>query len=244
MQITVKEAKVVKTGTSGKGEWELIRVLSEDNTEYTTFDKKAKHLTGAVIEFEPVIKEGKCSFKEFTVITAAPTAAPAGNGDQMSKEEWADKQSLERASIEAQTVFKGTPELVKTLAEYPKSELAKAAERWAMGKLNGQPTTKPLTPTTKEKPTTVTKLAMPENIGEVLTKAASEPAPAAVTATLKPSEGFTTTNLFDWVAENMKWKNSKAARTWIVNVCSIPEERIDSDPVGVMAEIAQLQGWE
>ncbi|KKK65138.1 hypothetical protein LCGC14_2977210, partial [marine sediment metagenome] len=34
MEITVKEAKVVKTGTSGKGEWELIRVLSEDNTEY------------------------------------------------------------------------------------------------------------------------------------------------------------------------------------------------------------------
>lgn len=113
MQITVREAKVVSTGTGAKGEWELIRVTSEDNTEYTTFDKAAKHLTvGSVIEFEPLIKAGKVSFKGFKVISegqvsSSPEAKPGG----MSKEDWADKQRVERTSIENQVRAKLIVEL-------------------------------------------------------------------------------------------------------------------------------------
>ena len=134
MEITVKEAKVLKTGTSKRGEWELIKVISDDNTEYTTFDKQAKLPGGSVIEFELIIEEGKLSFKECKVISeATPSVAPVN--DNMSKDDWASKQRIERASIETQVAYKGIPELVKTLAEYPNSELAKGAERWAMSKL-------------------------------------------------------------------------------------------------------------
>ena len=139
MQITVKDSKVVKTGTNKSGEWELIRVISEDNTEYTTFDKKVKSLpNGSVIEFEPIIKEGKLSFKDFKVISEAPAKS---NGDQMSKEDWADKQRVERTSIENQVRAKLIVELRITGAIDDKSKLYQKCLEW-LDKLDVQPKTK------------------------------------------------------------------------------------------------------
>jgi len=65
---------------------------------------------------------------------------------------------------------------------------------------------------------------------------------------VEPSENVSDTagssqDLFEWIAVNMNWKNASGAKTWIVNVCKIPVERIDSDPEGVKAEIAQLKDW-
>ena len=148
MQITVKEAKVVKTGTNKSGDWELIRVASEDNTEYTTFDKKAKHLTkGSVIDFEPIIKEGKCSFKEFEVISEAPSNVPL---PQMSKEDWSDKQRVERASIESQVAYKGLIELM--IAKVAPTSVGQAAISWALSKLGKVPPVSTTAPESDKQP--------------------------------------------------------------------------------------------
>jgi len=53
----------------------------------------------------------------------------------------------------------------------------------------------------------------------------------------------TTEQLFAWIATNMNWKDAKTARTWAVNVCKIPEARLDSDPAGCYKDIKELQGW-
>ena len=57
------------------------------------------------------------------------------------------------------------------------------------------------------------------------------------------SEEYTPGQLFAWLAENMNWPNTSGARTWIVNVCKISGDKIDSDPEGCKREIAQLQNW-
>lgn len=53
----------------------------------------------------------------------------------------------------------------------------------------------------------------------------------------------TNSGLYEWIATNKAWKDTKAVRSWIVNACKISEDRIDSDPEGVQREIAELEGW-
>ena len=50
--------------------------------------------------------------------------------------------------------------------------------------------------------------------------------------------------LFQWVADKKGWKSTKSVRTWLVNVCKIPEKKIDTDPDWVYQEVKTLQGWE
>ncbi len=50
-------------------------------------------------------------------------------------------------------------------------------------------------------------------------------------------------DLFQWVAKNMKWKTTTAAKSWIVNKCGIAEARIANDTQAVKEEIRQLQNW-
>lgn len=165
MQVNVKSVKVLKSGTNKNGEWELVGVTSEDGTNYTTFHKSAKNLTaGSVIEFEPEIKEGKISFKEYKVVSEAPAPAspsPAnGKPDShqgMTPEMWAEKDRLERWSIESQTAFKGIMEFASK-HETPNhisgkfGDVFDAALDWAMAHFKTpQPTTKPSPPPTKSK---------------------------------------------------------------------------------------------
>ena len=108
MQITVKEAKLLKSGSNNKGEWKLFKVVASDGVEYTTFDTKAGHLAqGAVIEIGDItLKDGdKRSFKELTIISEGATK-PAPNGSALTNEQWAEKQRIERDSIEAQVAVK------------------------------------------------------------------------------------------------------------------------------------------
>ena len=146
MQLTVKSAKVGKTGTSDKGDWELIVIKAEDGTDYTTFHKSAKNLTpGAVIDIgEPTIKNGKCSFKEFNVISQGSPAisAPANGKPVMTPEDWAKKDRIERASYEAQTAFKGVIELAcsPNFDQWNKlSDVLGKALDWASKKLTPAP---------------------------------------------------------------------------------------------------------
>lgn len=53
----------------------------------------------------------------------------------------------------------------------------------------------------------------------------------------------TTEELYNWVAKMMKWKDSKPARTWLVNKIGIEEARIDSDPQACFYEARELMGW-
>ena len=206
MEITVKEVRVLKTGTTKSGDWELIKVTSEDDTGYTTFDKKAKSLTGATIEFDPVIKEGKLSFKDFKVISEGqvsppPEAKPIDS--QMSKEDRSDKQRVERASIEAQTAYKGIPELVATLAEHPKSKLALAAERWAMLKLGG----------VAELPTQT--ITPPPDATAKTEELFSEPLLETPEAPTEPPEGKTGSLVdLEWLKEQLGMLRGKGREEW------------------------------
>ncbi len=146
MKITVREVAVVKTGQSEKGDWELIKVTSDDGTGYTTFDKKAKQLNaGAVIEAEVTLKEGKASFKKFEVISNPEAVATSANGGGYKKNvdgmkiEYALKaklQAIERASIEAQTAYRGAIELlIKDKVFDDSVPLIDAALKWGLSKL-------------------------------------------------------------------------------------------------------------
>lgn len=53
----------------------------------------------------------------------------------------------------------------------------------------------------------------------------------------------TTEELLTWIMEKMNWKSSTPAKSFIVNKCKIPEEKIESDPLGVYYEVKALQGW-
>jgi len=232
MQITVKSVKVAKTGTNKSGEWELIVVTSEDNTDYTTFDKKAKNLTGgAVIDIgEPTIKEGKIGFKDFTVVSSPASPLPSQNGKPgMSPEAWAEKDRLERHSIEAQTAFKGIVELVKTYIELkavPDKRLQDVYDKslnWAEAHFTLRT---PSAPKPSEKP--VPKKGKSEDTEE--------------RGPEQPSDSKTE-DLLQWIADKMKWKTTKTARSWLVNACKIPEDKIDSDPSWVYSEVKSLQGW-
>jgi hypothetical protein len=158
MRITIKSVRTAKTGTGQKGPWELIAVTSSKGTEYTTFDKKVKHLgEGSVIEIgEPDEKDGKLSFKEVVeVVKEVAPAAPGGNGKepggykrdtdaiQLEYELKAGMQAIERASIEAQTAFNGIITLMGAAiaADKVDDQLRRAVEKalkWAEDKLDNK----------------------------------------------------------------------------------------------------------
>jgi len=230
MQITVKSTKIAKTGTNKSGDWELVLVTSDDGTDYATFHKNAKNLiAGTVIDIgEPKIEKGKCSFKEYEIVSAPAETPPAGTSkSDMTPEMWAEKDRIERWSFEAQVAYKGIVELVKTIYSTDKEipdELKKVydvALNWALAHFQtSNPTpTKPVWQATKP------------------TQEATEPEPIDWGSN---EEKITTPELLSWVAEANSWKNTSACRSWLVNKCKIDEDRIDNDPQGVYDEVKQL----
>lgn len=99
MEITVDNVKVVKTGHSDKGPWELLRVTTPDNTEFTTFDRSVKPLgRNAIIEIgDPKIEGKKLSFNKVlkVIYEGDKSAGPISTGND-------DDSPEKRASIEAQ----------------------------------------------------------------------------------------------------------------------------------------------
>jgi len=59
----------------------------------------------------------------------------------------------------------------------------------------------------------------------------------------KENKGNDTTNLLTWVAEGMNFRNNDTAKVWLIKSCGITEERINSEPLVVRKEIAELQNW-
>ena len=50
-------------------------------------------------------------------------------------------------------------------------------------------------------------------------------------------------DLYQYVAGKKGWTSTKTVRSWLVNACKIPEEKIDTDPQGTLKEVMALQGW-
>ncbi len=162
MQITVKSANVLATGITKSGkmageEWRLQEVIASDDTRYTTFAKDAENLIpGTVITIENLDQDDKgWKFKKYEIIEAASiqsqkessTSERAATNDGMTNDMWAEKQRIERSSIESQVAFKG---IIATIGvEKPTDKLREAQEAaldWALPRL------RPLTEAAPTKP--------------------------------------------------------------------------------------------
>lgn len=54
----------------------------------------------------------------------------------------------------------------------------------------------------------------------------------------------TTDELYDWLASSMGWRNNTAARSYLVNKCKLPEDKIDNDPAYCYTEVCRIMGWK
>ena len=107
-KVRIKEVKV-EPGKTGDKEWKKITVTGEDGSQFTTFDHKAEELkSGDLIELEPVVKGKYVNFEKWNVLESGPPAAVSApsNGNGMTPELWAEKDRLERLSIEGQVAMK------------------------------------------------------------------------------------------------------------------------------------------
>lgn len=152
----VKIADVsIKEGTNQHGPWTNTMVTGEDGSKFGTFHKSATEIKkGDVIKLEPVIKAGKTNFDSFEFVSKGPghnggspvtEGAPAGSAYKRDTEgirfEYGLKahlQSIERASIEAQTAYNGIIELAKGATIEGQNDLREAvteAIAWARKKM-------------------------------------------------------------------------------------------------------------
>lgn len=51
-------------------------------------------------------------------------------------------------------------------------------------------------------------------------------------------------DMYAFITEKKGWRGTKTVKDWLVNVLKISTERIDSDPDGVLKEVAELEGWD
>lgn len=97
-----------------EGKKTFYRVKLQDGAEMSTFDSKIKQAeSGDGLEFDVTISGKYINLKDGFIITKSAsivdqhTAHSKENGyPDMSKEEWAEKQKIERDSIEAQVAVK------------------------------------------------------------------------------------------------------------------------------------------
>ena len=249
MEIEVKASQVLRTGTNKSGEWELIKVVSQDGTEYTTFDKKVKKLgAGAVIDIgEPTIKEGKISFKEIVKVVKEGQAAVVSSGNYQAdpvkmaseerrsrmhaiKELWIagkfDAGALEVIKLRKWLMEDATKTLVpaKTpgpcLNQPPYSKAAKKAE----------PADSPFPDETPPDATTAEGTTSPEETPTEGETADYVSIPKTIQA------------LYNWIASHGR----KYGRTWFLANFGYTEEEL-RDPAKVedaYNEVKSTAGWE
>ena len=222
MQVTVKEVKVLKTGTNKYGDWKLVAVTTDKGVKYTTLANEADTITtGSLINITDMDEDEKGKkFKKFEIVAGGEKAeAPdRPEGQPSDNEYWERKQAIERASIEGQNALTNLTKLTIagiTLEDCP-ALLMQAIESKIKGFMGTMDTTAP--PKKDDPP-----------------KAVAEPEQGGLPKT--------TEELYDWIVKMMKWKDSKPARSWIVNKIGLEEARIDSEPEGCYYEIKELMGW-
>ena len=118
-KITVADIHI-KTGKSSKGDWTNTTLTDESGGKFTSFDKQLSYLnTGAVIEAEVEIKGKFVNIKEWRLLekgTEEPALVTEARklgavDDTMTKDDWADKDTRTRTSIERQVALKESVEL-------------------------------------------------------------------------------------------------------------------------------------
>ena len=67
--------------------------------------------------------------------------------------------------------------------------------------------------------------------------------PQAAKTTGDPAPAGKVEEILQYIADQMKFGNIKTARQWLEKSMEIDKERIDSDPEGVLKEVADLKGW-
>lgn len=183
MQINVKSVKVIKTGKNDYGDWALVIVTTDEDVKYNTLAKDAETITpGSVINIKDMDKDdkGRESFKKFEVIKGGVAPDKNGNGkSDMTTEQWAEKDRIQRLSIEKQTAFKGGVELMVAGVVRPEDELGRAVLGYAKSRLMETSTS------TKQQPSKATTESVEQDwdklgnrkfkdVGEFLTKATKE----------------------------------------------------------------------
>ncbi len=140
----IKVIKVESKPTAKGGT--MVAVFDEKNTRFSGFLKELQDVkAGDTIEAEIQV-DGKYNnitavkILEHGQIAGGPSANQSGSSDAMSKEEWAEKNRIERNSIEAQVAFKGIMEVAASGYRSEEFDLVfyKALD-WASEKLGGQP---------------------------------------------------------------------------------------------------------
>lgn len=229
-RIVIKDISF-KTGTNDKGEWKLTNITGADGAKFGSFDHHAAELkAGDVIEAEIEIKGKNNNVKSFKVLehTAAPAASspapasPQPSGDTkrgMTPEAWAEKDRTERASIEAQTAFKGIMEIIanlksnETITVGSKLDLAYSrALDWAIEKLNMN--AKPITIMSKPAPVKHDGDNDWDKMGKDRDILQDAPQPKS-TAVATPEGQID----MEWVKETqaaIRWTD-KTARTWMAS---------------------------
>ncbi len=160
MQITVKSVKVLKTGTNDYGEWKLVKVITDEDVEYTTLAPDAGQIpVGSVINIINMDedKEGRKNFKKFEIVTAGTDPPPPST--DMSKDEWAEKDQRKIASIEGQNALTNLTQLTIAgikLEDCPKL-LWEAIECKITGFMGATSTTLPKTEVKPQEKTKVEK---------------------------------------------------------------------------------------
>lgn len=228
-KITVKSIELT-TGTNEKGEWVKTQITSQDGAKMSSFDKKASELKeGDIIEGEIEVKGKYTNLKEWKFISSAPANPMPQSNSKMTQEQWAEKDRIERSSIEAQVAFKGIVELISTNPDASEPRLVNAyhlALEWAIKKLGGEPYKETIV--NKEKPaqksTTVPEEIFPDEERKEKTENKIPATPGELCAwCLKHGKQYNAS----WVA---KEANVKSA-TEIKNVAEIYQT------------IKQMAGW-
>ena len=76
MQIAVQSVKVLKTGTNDHGDWTFVKVVTNEDIEYTTFAKDAEYLeSGTTINVLNLDQDakGQWTFKKYEVVNRGET---------------------------------------------------------------------------------------------------------------------------------------------------------------------------
>jgi len=111
VQITIKEVKILKTGTNPDhpeyGPWTLTAVTTDKGVKYTTFAKDAELLApGSLINITDMDEDEKGKkFKKFETVVGGEKPETSSASQPNDNEYWERKQAIERASIEGQNAL-------------------------------------------------------------------------------------------------------------------------------------------
>jgi len=166
-EVTVKSISI-KRGTSEKGDWVNTIITPTEGDKWTGFLDGLTFLKeGDIIDITEYQEGSGKNHNKILKYQKVGSAPPTGNGKgDMTPEMWAEKDRIERASIEVQVAYKGVPELVETLEKYPENQLAVAALNWAMSKL-GYWSSLGVEPEKAEAPSNAPEMPTPKQYGRL-----------------------------------------------------------------------------